>query len=120
MVRTEAERRPASARQARSPPGDLRIINGVMDGDGLKLRIDLGVEPDADAAELDEATQQLRRELLELDVENVERPSAGPAPPGAPSALARSCYWTPHEPTPLDEGDEGECPWAPERWWSLP
>jgi hypothetical protein len=67
-------------------------LNGVMDGDGLKLRIDLGVEPDADAAELDEATQQLRRELLELDVENVERPSAGPAPPGAPSALARSCY----------------------------
>jgi len=53
-----------------------------VDGAGVKLRIDVGVEPDADAAELDEATQQLRRELLELDVDGVERPSAGPPPPG--------------------------------------
>jgi hypothetical protein len=48
----------------------------------VKLRIDLGVEPDADAAELDDATRTLRRELLELDVETVERPSGGPAPAG--------------------------------------
>ena len=52
----------------------------------LKLRIDVGVEPDADAAELDEATMQLRSELLELDVEDVERPTAGPPPPGARAA----------------------------------
>lgn len=54
----------------------------MAEGEGLKLRIDVGVEPDADAAELDEATRQLRQELMELDVEDVERPSAGPAPPG--------------------------------------
>ena len=53
-----------------------------MEGDRLKLRIDVGVEPDADAAELDEATLQLRRELLELDVEAVDRPVAGPPPSG--------------------------------------
>lgn len=36
----------------------------------------------ADSEELDELTHQLRRELLELDVDNVERLSAGDAPPG--------------------------------------
>jgi hypothetical protein len=54
----------------------------MTDG-GLELRVDVGLEPDADAGELDAATLQLRRELLELDVEDVERPSAGPAPEGA-------------------------------------
>lgn len=54
----------------------------AMDEAPLKLRIELGVEPDADAAELDEATQHLRQELLELDVEDVERPSSGTPPPG--------------------------------------
>ena len=42
-----------------------------MDAEGMKLRIELGVESDRDAAELDEATRQLQRELLELDVEDV-------------------------------------------------
>ena len=53
-----------------------------MDGERLKLQIDVGVEPDADATELDEATLQLRRELLELDVETVERPTGRTPPPG--------------------------------------
>jgi hypothetical protein len=53
-----------------------------MEGEGLTLRIDVGVEPDADAAGLDEATLQLRDELLELDVEDVERPIGGVPPPG--------------------------------------
>lgn len=53
-----------------------------MSGGDVALRIDLGLEPDAEAVELDEATLQLRRELLELDVEDVQRPSAGPAPSG--------------------------------------
>lgn len=48
----------------------------------MKLRIDLSIEPDADAAELDEATLQLRRELLQLDVDEIERPATGPPPPG--------------------------------------
>jgi Effector Associated Constant Component 1 len=53
-----------------------------MDHDDVKVRVELGLEPDSDAGELDEATLQLRRELLELDVLDVKRPSEGPAPPG--------------------------------------
>ena len=54
-----------------------------MEGQALELRIDVGVEPDADALELDEETIELRREFLELDVDAVERPAAGPPPEGA-------------------------------------
>lgn len=47
----------------------------------------LGVQvvagPDYDAEEIAEATLQLRRELLELDVVAVEVPSAGEPPPGS-------------------------------------
>jgi hypothetical protein len=46
----------------------------------LDVRVDVG--PDADAEEIAEATLQLRRELLGLDVEAVELPSAGEPPPG--------------------------------------
>jgi len=38
---------------------------------------------DADPEEVAEATLQLRRELLELDVESVEIPPAGEPPPGS-------------------------------------
>jgi hypothetical protein len=38
---------------------------------------------DGDEAELDRAATNLRRQLLELEVESVERPSAGAAPPGS-------------------------------------
>jgi len=38
-----------------------------MSGRGVELRLDVGVELDAEAAELDEATSQLWQELLELD-----------------------------------------------------
>ena len=62
---------------------DVRLSLGVMEDEGLQVRIDVGVEPDADAADLDEATLQLRRELLELDVQDVERPAEGSPPPGA-------------------------------------
>ena len=37
----------------------------------------------ADAAELERTTTNLRRQLLELDVESVDRPTAGAAPPDA-------------------------------------
>ena len=42
----------------------------------------MAVGPGDDAEGLAEATLQLRRELLELDVEAVEAPPAGEAPPG--------------------------------------
>lgn len=46
----------------------------------LGIRVDIG--SDADAEEVATATLQLRRELLDLDVDTVELPSAGEPPPG--------------------------------------
>jgi len=55
----------------------------AMSSEAVTLRLEVGVEPDADAAELDEATLKLRRELLQLDVADVECPADGhPPPPG--------------------------------------
>jgi hypothetical protein len=54
-----------------------------MEGQTVELRLELGLESDADAVELDEAAGHLRRELLELDVADVERPAGGSPPPGA-------------------------------------
>ncbi|MGH2883640.1 MAG: hypothetical protein ACRDPA_13240, partial [Solirubrobacteraceae bacterium] len=48
----------------------------------LELLVDLVVDRDEDAAELDEATRQLQRELLELDVDDVHRVQEGAPPPG--------------------------------------
>jgi hypothetical protein len=45
--------------------------------------IHVAVGSDDDAEELAEATLQLRRELLDLDVETVEVPLAGEPPPGS-------------------------------------
>ena len=47
----------------------------------LSLQID--PEVDADAAELEDLTDQLRRELADLDVDSVERKLAAEAPEGA-------------------------------------
>jgi hypothetical protein len=52
----------------------------------VTLGIQLAVGPDDDAEELAEATLQLRRELLDLDVDAVELPRAGEAPPGTRAA----------------------------------
>jgi hypothetical protein len=46
------------------------------------LGIQVTVGPDADTEEVAEATLQLRRELLDLDVEAVELSRAGEPPPG--------------------------------------
>jgi hypothetical protein len=54
----------------------------------VKLNVQLDVGADADAEELDEVTLRLRRELLELDVEGVERAYAGQPPHGARAAEA--------------------------------
>lgn len=50
--------------------------------DDLVLHVDLTLDSDADIAELDKETTQLRNALLETDVERVDRSSAGPPPPG--------------------------------------
>jgi hypothetical protein len=54
-----------------------------MDEHAATLDIVLAVGPDGDAEELAQATRQLRRELLDLDVNSVETPSAGEPPPGS-------------------------------------
>jgi hypothetical protein len=46
----------------------------------LEIRV---ADPGLDAEQLDEATSGLYRQLCELDLDSVERPSRGPAPEGA-------------------------------------
>jgi hypothetical protein len=46
----------------------------------LGIQVELG--SDADDEEVAEATLQLRRELLDLDVDSVDLPTAGQPPPG--------------------------------------
>lgn len=59
-----------------------------MSGLRFELRLDVAVETDADAAELDDAASQLQRELLELDVAAVERVPGERPPPGTRSGEA--------------------------------
>jgi hypothetical protein len=47
------------------------------------LSVQVAVRPDGDADEVARATLQLRRELLDLDVDAVEAPGAGEPPPGS-------------------------------------
>jgi hypothetical protein len=51
-----------------------------MSETGVGLRLEIGLEPDADAAEVEDAASQLRDELLELDVDSVGVPTGEPAP----------------------------------------
>jgi hypothetical protein len=53
-----------------------------MEEQPATLAVQVAVGPDTDAEEIAEATLQLRRELLDLDVEAVELPRAGEPPPG--------------------------------------
>jgi hypothetical protein len=53
-----------------------------MEERSATLGIQIAVGPDADAEEVADATLQLRRELLDLDVEAVELTAAGEPPPG--------------------------------------
>ncbi len=54
-----------------------------MDDDHSQLAINLQVDDDVSSREMEELTAAIRRELLQLDVESVERVSGGPAPEGA-------------------------------------
>jgi hypothetical protein len=51
-------------------------------GDSATVVVSLDAGPDSDAAEVSDLTTKLRRELLQLDVDSVERPVEGPAPEG--------------------------------------
>ena len=48
----------------------------------LQIGLQLRAGADADPEEIDELTAQFRRQLLNLDVESVDRVPAGEAPPG--------------------------------------
>ncbi len=54
-----------------------------MDEHAAMLSVQVAVGPDGDAEEIAHATSQLRRELLDLDVDEVEVPQTGEPPPGA-------------------------------------
>jgi hypothetical protein len=54
-----------------------------MDESPATLAVQVAVGPDGDAEEVARATLQLRRELLDLDVDAVEVPQAGEPPPGS-------------------------------------
>jgi hypothetical protein len=54
-----------------------------MPADSGQLEISLQVDDDISSREFDELTAALQRELLQLDVDKVERVSAGPAPDGS-------------------------------------
>jgi hypothetical protein len=54
-----------------------------MDEHAATLAVKVAVGPDSDAEELAQATRQLRRELLDLDVDSVEAPPAGEPPAGS-------------------------------------
>jgi hypothetical protein len=54
-----------------------------MDEHPATLGVQVAVGPDGDAEEVARATLQLRRELLDLDVDAVEMPRAGDPPPGS-------------------------------------
>ena len=53
-----------------------------QDNEPAKLDVQVGLGSEAEAEEVAEATLQLRRELLELDVEAVELVRVGEPPPG--------------------------------------
>ncbi len=54
-----------------------------MDEHAATLDVKVVGGPDGDAEELAQATRQLRRELLDLDVDSVEPPPASEPPPGS-------------------------------------
>ena len=65
-------------------PVEPHVLRGVgMDEQPAALGIQVAAGPDGDADEVAEATLQLRRELLDLEVDAVQVPRAGAAPPGA-------------------------------------
>ena len=55
----------------------------MADRPHAEVLLHLGAGADSDDAELDRATEQLRRRLLELDVEDAYRPGTGEVPEGA-------------------------------------
>jgi hypothetical protein len=55
----------------------------MMGDDLIRVAVHLDAGPDADAQEVDALTTRLRRHLLQLDVQSVDRARTGRVPPGA-------------------------------------
>jgi hypothetical protein len=63
---------------------ELRVYGVLgMEDRPATLDVQVSIGPDGDAEEVAEATSQLRRELLDLDVDAVELPRVGEPPPGS-------------------------------------
>ena len=63
--------------------GAARVWGVGMDEHPSALSVQVAIGPDGDAEEIAEATLQLRRELLDLDVDAVDMPGAGEPPAGS-------------------------------------
>lgn len=69
---------------------ELRTYGGGMEEIRRTLGIQVAVGGEADPEDVAEATLQLRRDLLDLDVESVELPSVGEPPAGTKAAGVES------------------------------
>ncbi len=70
-------------RGVRLTDGTARVRGAGMDEHPATLGVQIAIGPDGDADEVAEATLQLRREFLDLDVDAVEVPHGGEPPPGS-------------------------------------
>jgi hypothetical protein len=59
-----------------------------MNDKGLEMSVALALDENAELAEIEERTLQLRRELLDLDLEEVRQPTVDTIPDGAKAADA--------------------------------
>ncbi len=64
---------------------EVRGLGLAMAERVAQLDVEVDAGPDADPGEVAEATAALRELLLQLDVETVEAPASGEAPPGTRS-----------------------------------
>jgi hypothetical protein len=59
-----------------------KVKEDLMSGDLIQIALQLDAGSDADALETEDQASRLRQQLLELDVQSVDRLVAGGAPPG--------------------------------------
>ena len=64
-------------------PMSRTCLGWGMDENPSALGVQVAVGPDGDAEEIADATLQLRRELLDLDLDAVQAPAPGEPPPGS-------------------------------------
>ena len=71
----------SETRNGHNPRFPGRQEEDIVDNDSIRVLVQLE-DPDAGEIELERATTRVRSDLLQLEVDSVEQPAAGPAPPG--------------------------------------